>query len=56
MRQVWKNAMVDEINYTKKNDTWELVDLPTGERRQLDANGCFELNIKLIIARVEPGS
>lgn len=28
----WKKAMDDEIRAIEKNDTWELVDLPTNKR------------------------
>lgn len=32
---VWKNAMLEELNAIKKNNTWELVDLPKKKKSKL---------------------
>ena len=41
---VWKNAMLEELNAIKKNNTWELVDLPN-KKRAIGVKWMFKLKL-----------
>jgi len=36
--KMWKEAMLEEMNSLQKNDTWELSELPKGEKTSLVAS------------------
>ena len=56
--EIWKEAMLEEINSLHKNDTWELSELPKEKKRQLVASRCMlrsnDLKMELLFA-TRPG-
>ncbi|KAL6331766.1 hypothetical protein AAG906_020105 [Vitis piasezkii] len=49
----WKKAMLEEMNALKKNNTWELVNLPKGKRKTLRNKVC-KLNKALYDLKQSP--
>jgi len=40
----WKKAILEEMNALKRNETWEMVELPR-KKKQWDASGCSPSNL-----------
>jgi hypothetical protein len=42
---VWKNAMIEELNSINRNNTWELIELPAS-KKPIDVKRIFKLKLK----------
>ena len=42
---VWKNAMIEELNSINRNNTWELTELPAS-KKPIDVKWIFKLKLK----------
>ncbi|RDY07542.1 hypothetical protein CR513_08340, partial [Mucuna pruriens] len=45
MKKAWREAMYEEINNIKRNQTWELVD-PLTTKQPIDVKWVFKLKLK----------
>jgi len=42
---VWKNAMIEELNSINRNNTWDLTELPAS-KKPIDVKWIFKLKLK----------
>ena len=45
----WREAIFEEMRTLHKNGTWEVIELPSGKKKQLASNGYLPLNTRHMV-------